>query len=106
MPHDATATATLASPRPRDAQDAPIVVFDKVSLAFDDLVVLREVSFVLRTGRTKIIMGASGAGKSTILKLILGLLKPDGGAIEVAGSRVDTMNERELMAVRAHIGMV
>ena len=106
MPHDATAAATLASPRPREAQDAPIVVFDKVSLAFDDLVVLREVSFVLRTGRTKIIMGASGAGKSTILKLILGLLKPDGGAIEVAGSRVDTMNERELMAVRAHIGMV
>src|SRR5512135_1796531 len=106
MPHDATATATLASPRPGDARDAPIVVFDKVSLAFDDLVVLREVSFVLRTGRTKIIMGASGAGKSTILKLILGLLKPDAGTIEVAGARVDSMSEREMMAVRANIGMV
>src|SRR5512146_1282571 len=58
------------------------------------------------TGHTKIIMGASGAGKSTILKLILGLLKPDGGEIYVDGQRVDTMTEREVMDVRADIGMV
>ncbi len=105
MPPDTTA-ATLESTRAPRREGAPIVVFDRVSLAFDDLVVLREVSFVLRTGQTKIIMGASGAGKSTILKLILGLLKPDGGTIEVAGVRVDDMSEREMMAVRANIGMV
>lgn len=85
---------------------APIVVFDRVSLAFDDLVVLRNVSFTLITGHTKIIMGASGAGKSTILKLILGLLKPDAGVIWVGGERVDQMTERQMMAVRANIGMV
>lgn len=85
---------------------APIVVFDRVSLAFDELVVLRNVSFTLITGHTKIIMGASGAGKSTILKLILGLLKPDGGVIWVGGERVDQMSERQMMAVRANIGMV
>ncbi len=85
---------------------APIVMFDKVSLAFDDLVVLRNVSFTLITGHTKIIMGASGAGKSTILKLILGLLKPDAGVIWVGGERVDQMTERQMMAVRANIGMV
>jgi phospholipid/cholesterol/gamma-HCH transport system ATP-binding protein len=88
------------------APGAPIVVFDKVWLAFDDLVVLRNVSFTLIMGHTKIIMGASGAGKSTILKLLLGLLKPDSGVIWVGGERVDQMRERELMRVRADIGMV
>jgi len=85
---------------------APVVVFDRVSLSFDDLAVLEDVCFTLRAGHTKIIMGASGAGKSTILKLILGLLHPDAGAIWVNGARVDLMRERELMAVRANIGMV
>ena len=54
---------------------APVVVFDKVSLAFDEKVILRDVSFTLIKGHTKIILGASGAGKSTILKLITGLLR-------------------------------
>lgn len=85
---------------------SPIVVFDKVSLAFDDKVILQEVSFTLLTGHTKIFLGASGAGKSTILKLILGLLRPDGGVIWVNGERVDTMSEHELMKVRTDLGMV
>ena len=85
---------------------SPIVIFDKVSLAFDDKVILREVSFTLITGHTKIFLGASGAGKSTILKLILGLLKPDSGVIWVNGEQVDTMSERELMKVRTDLGMV
>ena len=85
---------------------SPIVIFDKVSLAFDDKVILRDVSFTLITGHTKIFLGASGAGKSTILKLILGLLKPDGGVIWVNGERIDTMTERELMKVRTDLGMV
>src|SRR4051794_24233706 len=89
-----------------DAVGAPVVVFDKVSLAFDDKVILREVSFTLIKGHTKIILGASGAGKSTILKLITGLLRPDGGVIWVNGERVDEMNELELMRVRADLGMV
>jgi phospholipid/cholesterol/gamma-HCH transport system ATP-binding protein len=81
-------------------------VFDRVSLAFDDRVVLRRVSFTLLLGHTKIILGASGAGKSTILKLILGLLRPDEGVIWVNGERVDLMSEREMMIVRADLGMV
>lgn len=89
-----------------DAVGAPVVVFDKVSLAFDDKVILREVSFTLIKGHTKIILGASGAGKSTILKLITGLLRPDSGVIWVNGERVDEMNEMELMRVRADLGMV
>jgi phospholipid/cholesterol/gamma-HCH transport system ATP-binding protein len=85
---------------------APVVVFDRVSLAFDERVILRNVSFTLLLGHTKVILGASGAGKSTILKLILGLLRADAGVIWVNGERVDEMNEQELMRVRADLGMV
>jgi phospholipid/cholesterol/gamma-HCH transport system ATP-binding protein len=84
----------------------PIVVFDQVFLAFDDKAILRGVSFTLRTGHTKIFLGASGAGKSTILRLMLGLLKPDDGRIFVNGERVDDMAEDQLMSVRADLGMV
>ena len=90
----------------RSSPDRPAVVFDKVSLSFDDKVVLRDISFTLLPGHTKIILGASGSGKSTILKLILGLWKPDGGEIWVHGSRIDRMSEVELMKVRGHLGMV
>jgi phospholipid/cholesterol/gamma-HCH transport system ATP-binding protein len=88
------------------AHGGPIIVFDGVHLAFDDKVILRNVSFTLKTGHTKIFLGASGAGKSTILKLILGLLKPDEGIIWVNGERIDAMNEIEMMKVRADLGMV
>ena len=84
----------------------PIIVFDNVSLAFDDKEILRNISFTLKTGHTKIFLGASGAGKSTILRLILWLLKPDAGQIFVNGERVDNMREDELMKVRADLGMV
>jgi phospholipid/cholesterol/gamma-HCH transport system ATP-binding protein len=84
----------------------PIIVFDNVSLAFDDKEILRDISFTLKTGHTKIFLGASGAGKSTILRLILGLLKPDAGHIFVNGERVDNMREDDLMKVRADLGMV
>jgi phospholipid/cholesterol/gamma-HCH transport system ATP-binding protein len=88
------------------AHGGPIVVFDKVSLAFDEKVILSDISFTLQTGHTKIFLGASGAGKSTILRLILGLLKPDAGVIFVNGERVDNMSEDDLMKVRADLGMV
>jgi phospholipid/cholesterol/gamma-HCH transport system ATP-binding protein len=100
-------------PAPRDplldealGHGGPIVVFDGVHLAFDDKVILRDVSFTLQTGHTKVFLGASGAGKSTILRLILGLLEPDAGQIYVNGERVDGMTEDDLMAVRADLGMV
>ncbi|HEX6164148.1 MAG TPA: ATP-binding cassette domain-containing protein, partial [Vicinamibacterales bacterium] len=85
---------------------APVVLFDKVNLSFDEKVILRDVTFSVRAGHTKIFLGASGAGKSTILKLMLGLLKPDSGTIWVLGHRVDLMNEAQLMRVRHHMGMV
>jgi phospholipid/cholesterol/gamma-HCH transport system ATP-binding protein len=85
---------------------APVIVFDHVRLAFDDKVVLQDISFTLLKGHTKIILGASGSGKSTILKIITGLLRADGGVIWVNGARVDQLSEREMMAVRADLGMI
>jgi phospholipid/cholesterol/gamma-HCH transport system ATP-binding protein len=85
---------------------APVVIFDHVQLAFDDKVVLRDVSFSLLKGHTKIILGASGSGKSTALKIITGLLRADGGVVWVNGQRVDQLTEREMMVVRADLGMI
>jgi len=88
-------------PTPSDA-----VVFDAVSFAFDDNVVLQDVSFRIPTGSTRVLFGPSGSGKSVVLKLILGLLRPDSGTIHVNGGRIDNMSELELMRVRADIGML
>jgi len=86
--------------------DEPVIVFDRVTLAFDDNVILDEISFTVRAGHTMIFLGASGAGKSTVLKLMLGLLRPDAGAITVLGRRIDTLRERDLFGIRGDMGMV
>jgi phospholipid/cholesterol/gamma-HCH transport system ATP-binding protein len=104
----AAASTVQRSPLLEEAlgPSGPIIVFDRVWLAFDEKVILRDVSFTLQTGHTKIFLGASGAGKSTILRLALGLLKPDQGRIFVNGEQIERMNEDELIAVRADLGMV
>jgi phospholipid/cholesterol/gamma-HCH transport system ATP-binding protein len=98
--------AALSPDTPRVADGVPVVVFDHVSLAFDDTVVLRDVSFTVNAGRLKVLLGASGAGKSVILKMIIGLLKPDSGSISINGRRIDNMSEVQLMEVRGDIGML
>jgi phospholipid/cholesterol/gamma-HCH transport system ATP-binding protein len=84
----------------------PVLALEHVQLAFDDKVVLKDISFSLIAGHTKIILGASGSGKSITLKIIAGLLRPDAGAVIVNGERVDRLTEQELMAVRADLGMI
>ena len=83
-----------------------VVVFEDVSLTFDRDPVLDGISFRLARGETKAILGIAGAGKSTILKLTLGLLKPDAGCIRVLGNRVDHMDENDLFELRREIGKV
>jgi phospholipid/cholesterol/gamma-HCH transport system ATP-binding protein len=87
------------------APDA-VIILDHVQLAFDEKVVLKDVSLRLLKGHTKIILGASGSGKSITLKIIIGLLRPDGGAVHVNGHRVDQLDEQDLMPVRADLGMI
>jgi phospholipid/cholesterol/gamma-HCH transport system ATP-binding protein len=98
---------TLTTPRPPAAgAGEPIIVLENVSFAFDDNVVLRDVSFSVPKGSMTLLFGPSGSGKSTILKIILGLLRPDAGRVIVNGQRVDTMPERDLLKLRADIGMM
>jgi phospholipid/cholesterol/gamma-HCH transport system ATP-binding protein len=87
-------------------ESGPGVVFDDVSFAFDEHVILQHVSFSVATGSTRFLLGASGSGKSILLKLTLGLIRPDAGTIVVNGQRIDNMAERDLLRVRADIGMV
>src|SRR5262245_60740782 len=82
------------------------IEFRDVTMGYDDRVILDEVSFMVNPGETKIVMGGSGTGKSTILKLVLGLIKPQNGRILIDGDDVVAMNESELNAVRKKIGMV
>jgi phospholipid/cholesterol/gamma-HCH transport system ATP-binding protein len=88
------------------APTAPVIVFEDVHLAFEDNHVLRGVSFRLPQGETKALFGVAGSGKSTILKLALGLMQPDSGRITVLGNEVTKMRERELFPMRGHLGMV
>lgn len=103
-PHEGP--ATHAHPRPATGTEAPAVEFAGVSFAFDDHVVLDQISFSVPKGSMSILLGASGSGKSVVLKLILGLLRPDDGAIFVDGQRVDRMAERDLLGLRGNIGML
>jgi phospholipid/cholesterol/gamma-HCH transport system ATP-binding protein len=87
------------------ALDEPVVSLRDVHLAFDRPV-LQGVSFDLNPGETKVILGGSGSGKTTILRLILGLLRPDSGRVTVAGTEVTTLSEEHLRPVRLRMGMV
>jgi phospholipid/cholesterol/gamma-HCH transport system ATP-binding protein len=89
-----------------EIREPAAVVFENVSFAFDEHVVLRDISFTIPKGRLRILLGASGAGKSVVLKLILGLLRPDAGRIVVNGQRVDNMSEHDLLRLRADVGML
>ena len=89
----------------RAAQETA-VEFDRVTLRFEDKTVLREISFVLQRGETKIVLGAAGSGKSVLLKLTIGLFQPDSGRITVLGEEITHQKEEDLFAVRKKIGMV
>ncbi|MGI8789127.1 MAG: ABC transporter ATP-binding protein [Pyrinomonadaceae bacterium] len=84
----------------------PAIEFRDVHLSFDDKKILDGVSFTVRRGETKVILGRSGGGKSTTIRLILGLLKPDSGQIFIDGEDITEYNEVEMMTVRKKIGMV
>lgn len=84
----------------------PAIEFRDVVLAFDERVILNKLSFKVMKGESKIILGGSGGGKSTIIKLVLGLLKPDEGRVLVDGEDITDYNEVKMMEVRKKIGMV
>lgn len=84
----------------------PAIEFRDVHLSFDEEEILKGISFTVRRGETKIVLGRSGGGKSTTIKLILGLLKPDSGQILIDGEDITNYSETQMMDVRKKIGMV
>ena len=86
--------------------DHKTIIFDHVAKGFEGREVLRDVSFDLRRGETKILLGIAGSGKSTVLKLALGLIKPDAGRIFVLGHEVSAMNEEDLFDLRRKVGII
>ena len=102
-----TPTLPLESPPPMvQPPSGAAIVFEDVHLAFEENHVLRGVSFHLPLGETKALFGVAGSGKSTILKLALGLLRPDAGRITVLGNEVTEMHEQDLFPLRGRLGMV
>jgi phospholipid/cholesterol/gamma-HCH transport system ATP-binding protein len=90
-----------------DAEPADsIIELREVDLAFDDRPILQDISIVARRGETLVIVGESGTGKSTILKLILRLLVPDSGRVCIAGRDITSLSFEEALAVRQKMGMV
>ena len=104
----------MASPpavaeQPTKSSQSPASIaleFENVSIAFDERQILDGISFRLRLGETKAIFGVAGSGKSTILKLALGLLKPDSGRIRLLGEEVTQMTEDQLFVLRLRVGIV
>jgi phospholipid/cholesterol/gamma-HCH transport system ATP-binding protein len=101
----AAAESTFAEVDDRE-RITPAIEFQDVTLSFDEKVILDQLSFKVNKGETKIILGGSGGGKSTTIKLILGLLKPDSGRILVDGEDITDYTEGQMMSVRKKMGMV
>ena len=102
-----TYTTVHSAPGPAHPTDSgPVVVFRNVSIAFDGPPVLKDVSFTLAPGETRILLGPAGVGKSVLLKLINGLLRPDRGSIMLFGEEISSMPEEMQFPLRIRTGMV
>ena len=98
--------AAVAPELKRHPPDEPAVVFDNVTIGFENKPVLDNISFTVKPGETRILLGPAGVGKSVLLKMADGLFRPDSGRIFVFGEEVSSMPEEDLFALRARIGIV
>jgi phospholipid/cholesterol/gamma-HCH transport system ATP-binding protein len=105
MPEDLASKSV--SPNGNDSVSTePVVVYNDVSIGFDRKPVLENISFTVERGETRIILGPAGCGKSVLMKLANGLMRPDSGTIQIFGEEITTMPEKDLFKLRARIGMV
>src|SRR5580700_11459697 len=105
MPADLAPGTVAEAQQPPDSAD-PVVVFEDVSITFDIKPVLRNISFTVHRGETRIILGPAGGGKSVLMKLANGLIRPDSGTIRIFGEDITRMRETDLFRLRERIGMV
>jgi phospholipid/cholesterol/gamma-HCH transport system ATP-binding protein len=108
MPEDLPSSVAVSSTASVELPDGkvPVVQFEDVSITFDVKPVLQDLSFSVEHGQTLILLGPAGCGKSVLLKLANGLLKPDSGSIRVFGEDINKLRRRELYKLRARVGMV
>jgi phospholipid/cholesterol/gamma-HCH transport system ATP-binding protein len=105
MPEDLASKSV--SPNGNDSVSTePVVVYNDVSIGFDRKPVLENISFTVERGETRIILGPAGCGKSVLMKLANGLMRPDSGTIQIFGEEITTMPEKDLFKLRSRIGMV
>lgn len=101
------ATPDIAPEKSADrTAEKAIVRFDNVSLSFDEERALDNVSFEVRAGQTKVILGAAGSGKTVLLKVALGLLQPDSGRVTLFGNDISHMQENEMFDIRSQVGVL
>ena len=98
--------AAVAPEIPQQTDDEPVVVFENVSIGFEGKSVLDDISFTVKPGETRILLGPAGVGKSVLLKMADGLMRPDTGRITVFGEEISSMPEQQLFALRGRIGIV
>lgn len=99
-------TASVTEPIKKEHAHDPVVLFEHVSLGFEGKEVLKDISFAVHPGETRLLLGPAGGGKSVLLKLVDGLLRPDEGKIFVFGQEVSSMRESDLLELRGSVGMV
>ena len=87
-------------------KDEVIISIDKLYKSFDDNNVLQGIDLELHKGENAVVLGRSGSGKSVLIKIIAGLLKPDKGVVKVFGEEVDKLNKKELIKLRLRIGFL
>jgi len=85
-------------------RDIPVITIKDLYKSFEDLDVLKGVNLTVYKGENVVVLGKSGSGKSVLIKIIIGLLKPDSGEVMVLGQEVDKLSEKELNALRLRIG--
>jgi len=88
------------------SDDASIVRFEDVSISFGDTLALDRLSFEIRAGETCVVFGAAGSGKTVMLKLALGLIRPDSGRVILFGQNIAAMPEQDLLDIRARVGIL
>ena len=99
----------MTAPTPERPDEEPreaVIEIRQVALSFGEKEILRSIDLTARTRERLVILGQSGGGKSTLLRLILGILKPTAGSVKFKGAEISMMTRRQLNAVRQRVGMV
>ena len=94
-----------AESSPKD-QNNRLLRFDKVTVRFDDVVAVNSVSFSMDSGETRVILGAAGSGKTTVLKAAIGLVRADAGRIDLFGQDITNLGEHQLFELRSRVGVL